>query len=315
MSRCSVAVAVVACVLAACSPRSAPEEDQGADRPDRPSAQDRLEQARGVFVRDQVDSAIGLLRRAAEAEPNRAEVHYWLGRIAAEKAMRVGLLRSIFVVRRGKAASSRAVALEPDNPDYLEFQADVLSALPGILGGNRDSALVLAMRLHRLDTTRGSRKVLDVLWRGNDRWRARHDSIVEMIGQSTLSDRTTQLMIGSYCRENCLERALAIYQRLVERDSTDAYARFAAGRALVVLRREPRRAQGYLWATARGLERPLDFGPSFVRFTEGAPWWRLGLTYVQLGMSDSARICFEEALRVNPDLAVARRSLDSLSRR
>ncbi|NIM51282.1 MAG: tetratricopeptide repeat protein [Gemmatimonadales bacterium] len=304
MNRCSLAVAGLACVLAACSPRGS----------DGLGAQDRFEQARGAFLRDQLDSAIGLLQRAAEAEPNRAEVHYWLGRISAEKAMRVGLIRSFFVVRRGKVASSHAVALEPDNPDYLEFQTDVLSALPGILGGNRDSALVLAMRLHRLDTARGSRKVLDVLWRGNDKWRARHDSIVETISRSTASDRTMQLMIGAYCRANCRERALAIYQRLVERDSMDAYARFAAGRALIVLGREPRRAQAYLWPAARGLERPLDFGPSYVRFTAGAPWWRLGLTYVQLGMPDSARICFEEALRVNPELEVARRSLDSLSR-
>jgi len=191
----------------------------------------------------------------------------------------------------------------------------VLSALPGILGGNRDSALVLAMRLHRLDAARGARKALDVLGRGSDGWRARHDSIVGVLVRGTAADRATQLMLAGYCTGSCTARALAIYERLVERDSLDAYARFGAGRALVVLRREPRRAQAYLWPVARGLQRPLDFGPPFAVFAPGAPWFRLGLTYVQLGMPDSARICFEEALRVNPELEVARRSLDSLSRR
>ena len=278
-------------------------------------AQGRLEQARLAFMRDRIDSAMGLLRRAAEAEPNRADIHYWLARIAVEKVTRAGFFRGFGAVRRGRPAAARAVALEPDNPDYLELQADILSALPGILGGNRDSALVLAMRLHRLDAARGARKVLDVLGRGSDRWRARHDSIVETISQVSEADRTTQVRIGSYCWDRCPGRALAIYERLVERDSLDAYARFGAGRALVVLRREPRRAQAYLWPVARGLQRPLDFGPPFAVFAAGAPWFRLGQAYVQLGIPDSARICFEEALRVNPQLEVARRSLDSLSRR
>ncbi len=102
---------------------------------------------------------------------------------------------------------------------------------------------------------------------------------------------------------------------LHERDSTDAYARYWAGRVLVVLRREPRRAQSYLWPVARGLRRPLDFGPPFAVVVAGAPWWRLGHTYVQLGMLDSARLCFEEALKASSDTAMvraARAALDSL---
>jgi tetratricopeptide (TPR) repeat protein len=48
-------------------------------------------------------------------------------------------------------------------------------------------------------------------------------------------------------------------------------------------------------------------------FAPGAPWYRLGQSYEQLGMPDSARRCFERALQVNPQLVPARLSLDSLT--
>lgn len=279
------------------------------------AAQGLFEQARSAAMRNQIDSAYRLLGRAAEAEPNRAEVHFWLAKVAGEKVVRRPIFLGIGAARRARTEAGRAVALEPDNPDYLGFLVEVFSRLPGILGGDKDSALVLAMRIHRLDAVRGARTVLDVLLRGNDRFRARHDSIVETISRSTAADRPTQLMIGSYCADRCPERALAIHRRLVERDSMDAFARYWAGRELVVLRRDPRRAQGYLWPVARGVRRPLDFGPAGYTPTDGAALWRLGQTYVQLGMPDSARALFQEALRANAGLQGARRSLDSLAQR
>ena len=317
LSLCAGAVALIAWVLPACGRYPAPAGGPLASRLDR-QGRDRPAQARAAFLRNQVDSAIGLLKSAAEEEPNRAEVLFWLARIAGAKAARVGFLRRIGPARSAKAAAARALTLEPKNPDYLELQAGILSVLPGLLGGNRDSALVLGMHLYRVDPARGVRTVLEVLGRGSDRWRARNDSIVETINRGTTDDRVTQLRIAEYCADRCPERALAIHQRLVERDSADAYAHYWAGRALVVLRREPRRAQSYLWPVARGLRRPLDFSPPFAVVVEGAAWWRLGHTYVQLRMLDSARICFEEAQQANPGSEVAREAmaaLDSLERR
>lgn len=294
-SSCTVTAIVLACTLA--TPLS---------------AQGLYEQARAAFQRNQIDSAYSLIQRAAEAQPNRAEVHYWLGRIAFAKGRHASFTARIGLARRVKVGYSRAVALAPDSLDYLESAARYLAVVPGLVGGDRDSALVLAERARRLDATRGTLLMIDVLRRGNDRWKTRADSLAESLGRSADQDRAAQIELANYWSVTQRPvRALANYERLAARDTTDAFVRFNLGRALVVLQREPRRAQPHLWFAAHAPQSAADV-PGF---TAGAPWWRLGQSYVQLGMPDSGRICFEQALHVNPQLREARLSLDSLARR
>ena len=277
-------------------------------------AQNVFEQARAAFRRDRIDSAYALIQRAAEAEPNRAEVQFWLGQIAGVKAQRSGIPGGFGPARRSKAGYARAVALAPDSLDYLEGLAGYLANAPGIAGGDRDSALVLAERIRRADPRRGAFLVAAVLFRGNDRQKARADSVIEALGRSAAGDRETQLQVANYWTgRQSPSRALPIYERLASRDTTDVMARFGLGRALVMLQREPRRAHGHLWFAAHAPARPAD-APGQTPAV-GAPWWRLGQSYVQLGLPDSARICFEQALRANPRLRQARQSLDSLTRR
>jgi len=87
-------------------------------------------------------------------------------------------------------------------------------------------------------------------------------------------------------------------------------ARFGIGRSLVVLKREPRAAQAQFRYV---LTRPLPPAGE-PRWSVEAAWWRLGQTYVLLAMPDSARLLFEESLRLNPQFRQARASLDSLTR-
>jgi tetratricopeptide (TPR) repeat protein len=273
------------------------------------SAQSLYEQARAAQQRNQLDSAYELIQRAAEAEPNRAEVQALLGDMACSKAGRVGGLGAFGPARTCKAAYSRAVELAPDSLSYLESLAQYLSQAPGIAGGDRDSALGLARHIQRLDDVRGTFLMAGLLWRGNEAEKARADSLVDASGRSRAGDRANEHRVAAYwASTNRPERALVVYERLVAGDSRDPVAHFGVGRALVLLKREPRRAQEHL-RLAAAAPQPPGTGPSFV---PGAPWYRLGQTYVQLGMPDSARVCFEQALRVNPQLTNARAALDSL---
>lgn len=278
----------------------------------RLDAQSLYDSARAALRRNQLDSAYELAQRAARAEPNRAEVQELLGDAACSKAQRASRLAAFAPARRCKEAYSRAVALQPDNADYLESLAQYLSQAPGIAGGDRDSALALAARVQRMDEGRGTQLMVNVLLRGGAREKARADSVVDAFARRHPGDRVVQIRVANhYARTGRPERALAISEQLLATEPGDVLARFGVARNLVELKRDPRRALELLRAVTAA-PRPPDNQPTY---SAGAPWWRIGQAFVQLGLVDSARAAFEQALRVNPQFAQARRSLDSLSHR
>jgi len=274
-------------------------------------AQSLFDRARSAMERGQVDSAYELIQRAADAEPARAEVQWLLGEIACQKAGSAGPLNSLGLARKCKAALSRAVELAPDSLTYLESLANYLSQAPGLAGGDRDSALKLTERVRQRDDARGDLLTANLLWSGDAAAKARADSLVEGALSRHPADRLVQLRVGAWwVSTNRPERALAVYEGMAVRDPQDPIARFFLGRQLVLMKRDLRRAQEHLRFAAAAPAPPSGTQS----FTPGAPWYRLGQTYVQLGMADSARICFEQALKINPQLQPARLSLDSLSR-
>jgi tetratricopeptide (TPR) repeat protein len=276
------------------------------------SAQSLYEQAQGARQRNQLDSAYDLIQRAVESEPNRAEVQFLLGSIACDKAGRAGAFSAFGLARKCKAGFSRAVQLAPDSVLYLEAFAQFLSQAPGIVGGDKDSAAKLVEVVRARDDVRGAFLLAQLARGAGAAAMARADTAVEAVARSHPADHKVQLdAAGWWSGTGRGERALAAYEAMASRDPNDAVARFFLGRQLVLLKREPRRAQEHLrFAAAATVPAP---GPNVSTFFPGAPWYRLGQTYVQLGMSDSARICFERALQISPQLTNARTALDSLT--
>ena len=275
------------------------------------SAQDLVEQARAQLQRGQPDSAWTAIQRAVEAQPNRAEAHYWLGQIAITRASQAGGFSGFGLARRSKAGFARAVELEPENPTYLEGLAGFLVQAPGIVGGDRDSAASLARHLMRLDRSRGTFLLADILYRGGRDEKSRADSIMVAFAAQT-PERLAQVRVAAYwANTDRPERALAAWERLAARDTTDVLARYGVGRNLVVLQRALRRAIAQLrWVVTQAP--PPPSGPTFAA---PAPWWRLGQAYVLVGRPDSARAAYLRALALDPGFALARQSLDSLERR
>lgn len=274
-------------------------------------AQSLYEQARAADARGLLDTAYALIQRAADAEPNRAEVQYLLGDIACRKASTAGAFSAFGLARKCKEGFGRAVELAPDSTTYLESLASFLAQAPGMVGGDKDSAQKLIAVVRARDEVRGTFLQATVWWAGNATSRARSDSAVDALAAAHPVDRTIQLRVGQWWTETRRDdRALPLYEGMAARDPRDAVARFFVGRELVVLKRELRRAQEHLRFAAAATP---PTGRGVPSFAPGAPWYRLGQSYEQLGMPDSARLCFERALQVNPQLVPARLSLDSLT--
>ena len=283
-------------------------------------SQDLLSRSLGAAQRGQLDSAYALIRRAAEAQPDSAAVQFWLGQIAAFKARSAGVSFAGFAAaRRSKAGFARAVSLAPDNPDYLQGLAEFLGQAPGIVGGDRDSGLALAEHLRQVDAVRGTLVMADLRRRGKARERALADSLVDALVVAYPEDRVAQGGAANYWAQTGRpQRGVTLYRKLVARDSTDGPARYGFARMLVAAAEEPRLAQVHLqYVLAHTASMAVEVGAAGSTtgrgyFSPAGAWWRLGQTYRQLGMADSARFCYQRALALSPGMRQARMSLDSL---
>jgi tetratricopeptide (TPR) repeat protein len=282
--------------------------------PGRASAQDLLALARGAAERGSLDSAYTILVRAVDAQPNRAEAHFWLAEVAGTLAAHRWAVSAFFLAKRSKREFLRAVQLDPSNPVYLEGLGRYLARAPGIVGGDRDSARALAVNLMKIDEMRGTSLLVELLWRsGRPGDRARADSLIEAFARSGKGGREGQIRLAMfYVRAGTAERALTIAAPLVASDSTDALGQWVLGATLVTLRRDPRQATRRLrWA----LDHPPPVTTDGRQYWPPALWWYLGQAYAQLGQADSARICYHQTLALEPKFRPAKAAMDSLTLR
>ncbi len=285
----------------------------GAAFPPAASAQDFLLAARAAAERGQMDSAYTLLDRATRAEPDRAEAHFWLAQVAGTRAGHSGILSGFFLAKKAKREFERAVRLEPANPIYIEGLGRYLARAPGIVGGDRDSALRLAEHLLELDRMRGTSLLVEIYRRrGEPGDRERADSLIDAFAADPSGGREGLIRLASfftYRRQP--DRALPVAERLVAEDSTDGVGRYVLGSTLVALRRDPAAAIAHLrWAAGH----PPPITTDGRQYWPPGIWWRMGQAYLQLGERDSARAAWQEALKLQPGFRPVKAALDSLSR-
>ena len=276
-------------------------------------AQTPYEDALAAYARSDLDRASRLAGRAAAAEPGRAEVQELVGDIACVIATGGGP-GTLAEWRKCGAAYRRAVALAPDSLAYVESLAGFLEQAPRAAGGDKDSAFKVAVALRARDDGRGAYLMAGMLSRGTAARRLQADSLMDTVARAHATDFAVTFRVADYwTKTRRPDRALAAYRRLVEADPDNVLGQYFLGRQMVEMKVDPREAQQHLLLTTAVVP-PLAAGP-IPTFTLGAPWWRLGQTYEQLGMPDSARWCFEGALSLNPQLTEAKEALDSLDRR
>ncbi len=277
-------------------------------------AQDLLIEARAVAERGSMDSALEYLKRAVDAEPNRAEAHFWLAQVAGTEAAHRWAVGAFFLAKRSKREFERAVALDPTNPLYLEGLGRFLARAPGIVGGDRDSARALALNLMKYDRMRATSLLVELSWRSREPAdRERADSLIEAFAANPTGGREGQVRLAMFfSRTHKAERALPIAERLVAEDSSESVGRWILGSTLVTLKRDPHAAARHLrWA----VDHPPPITTDGREFWPPAVWWYLGQAYALAGRPDSARAAYETALKLEPRFRPAKAAMDSLTLR
>jgi tetratricopeptide (TPR) repeat protein len=78
-----------------------------------------VRQGRALFARCEFSGAVRAFRRAADAQPNNAEVLFWLGRSYERMAETSSPLIAPRTAHKAERSLEQALQLDPTNPKYL----------------------------------------------------------------------------------------------------------------------------------------------------------------------------------------------------
>jgi len=104
-------------------------------------------EGRTFFLAADFGHAAHAFEHALEAQPGRADLHFWLGRTEVRRA---DMASPLFAAKHARAARlhlERACALEPGNREYARELFELYIDSPECFGGSLERAAALAERL------------------------------------------------------------------------------------------------------------------------------------------------------------------------
>ncbi len=262
---------------------------------------------RAAIQGGEYDRAIALAEKAATADPMSSEAQLWLGRALAEKARVSPLTKGYGLARKARKAWEKAVELDPANvaarSDLVEFHVRA----PGFVGASMAEARRQADELLRRNPMRGHIAWGTIFEQQKDlaKAEAEYGKAVELeTGDELRGHRALTFLLAGQKR---YDEAKALWRARLSEEPGDVRARYMLARISLQSGQGLEEAVGHL--TAYLSVPPKPDAPSWADAQ-----WRLALVYERLGRSDEARLALEEALKLQPGHAGAKKDLERLRR-
>ena len=100
-------------------------------------------------------SARAMGERAVQMDPNNAEFHLWLGEAYGVTAQKAPVLRKMGWGKKFRHETETAIALDPRQVEARENMMQFFLVAPGIAGGDKNKAKVMAAEIVAIDPARG----------------------------------------------------------------------------------------------------------------------------------------------------------------
>lgn len=288
-------------------------------------------------------AALALAEIAVKLEGRNAHYHWQLAQVCGEQAQRANVFKQIGLARRFKQEAEQAIALDPKHVDARIGLIVFYIAAPGIVGGDRKKADVMADEIAKIDPASGFmararviteaketgdvealyRQAADAAQTVDVRYDARGALLNRYLSGTTprmdLAEQQARELLKLDPHRPSGYTGIAIVQaragRWTELDQTlveaeravpDNFAPFfQAGRTLLLGGVEWPRAERY-FRTYLGQE------PEAGATSLAVAHWRLGLVLEKQGKRAEAIAEVEEAARLNPSLEQAKNDLKRL---
>ncbi len=252
----------------------------------------------------QWDVAVASLERAIELGPVRPSAHAYAGEAYVGKLDTVGMFSKLGWAKKARAAFLLAVELEPDNLESRRMLMEFYVFAPGIAGGSIAKASELAEQIASQDPLQGHLA-----------WAQIHESSERL--DLVRNDLRAAIELSPDDVGLRLRLAIQLHQA---RRFEEAWSNLAAALASTpdhpqVLYQQGRTAAlsgKHLEDGGAALERYLATAGSSPPLSLTWAWYRLGQVRQHQGNPESARLAFEEALKLDPEHDGARDAIKNL---
>ena len=267
--------------------------------------------ARAQLQKGEADEAVESAEQAVELAPNDAQAQFWLGNSLGARIGQVNMLRKMAMAPDLRDAFEAAVRLDGSLLDARSALIQFYLQAPGAMGGGVEKAQAQVVEIAKRNPARGhlaEATIQRAHFEDNAAAMRAIDAAVAAAPALPADDIDTRVMVGNSLV--ALERyadARTFYLAWAGAQSRQAAPHYQLGRLAAI-------SGQFLDEGGAGLKRYLDGG-----LTRGdndprdtAAWWRLGQIQAKQGDKATARASFQTALRLDPDNAEAKKSLDAL---
>jgi tetratricopeptide (TPR) repeat protein len=272
------------------------------------TAESYYRQAQAAFEQDDLDEAADLMEEALELDPDNCEYHWVRGDLQGARAQRASIFTKFSKAKSCKKHWERAVELCPDSVKYLESLMHYHLQAPGIAGGSKEKAERLAQVIYARDSIRGCLAQVDIATNNQD-YETAKDIYDRMLaaGRDTLNVLRGLGNLYNYHLKD-YNQARPYYLRVLAVEPEEWGIIYQAGRTAILSGKSTREAIEHM---RRYLTHPADKNQP----SHAAAYWRMGMAYEQLRDLDSAYVCYETSLKLEPDFKEAKKSLKALKKK
>jgi tetratricopeptide (TPR) repeat protein len=244
---------------------------------------------------------------AIRADPNAAIYHLWLGRAVGDQAQDASVVRQPFMARRVKAEFEKAVELDPTLLDARDGLISFYLQAPGFMGGSLEKAKEQQRLIAARDPMRGHSAAVEIAWHQRDTVAAEAAlrAAVALAPDSVFPTIRLGQLQAQWGR---ISAAFATFDDFLARNPGSIPLRFQVGRLAATSGQQLPRGERIL--TELLALPPWETGGS--RPSRAAVHLRLGMVQEKSGRKDDARASYETAIKLDPNLQLAKDALKAL---
>jgi len=286
-----------------------------------------------------MDQALKLATAAVGSDPRNADAQYALSEVYGRKARDASVLSQAGLAGKMRKAGEAAIALDPKHVDALDIMVDFYSMAPGFMGGDKKKAAEYTERIAQVDPAAGWQRKAENAMRAKDTtlvgqcyahaaeaqpvsaralvqfaswlaqpWRdqARSEKLaLQAVQLEPWRIGGWQVLVALYAYEDRFADLDDVLKRSEAAEPSHLAPWYQAGRQLVVLHKDPVRAESYL-------RHYLSQEPEIGAQSWAAARWRLALALEQQGKKSEAIGELDAAVKLDPKNEDAKKDLKRL---